>query len=137
MMADVMTGDVVTVSPHASVADAAAAMKSHDVPLLAVCSGQRVVGVLTARAVADCLAAHGPQAASTIVERVMTTAPILCRQDADLKEAARLMLKNRIRRILVVDAAGALVGTATMDAIAYVLATGAAPASHASHGQGI
>src|SRR5437868_4601825 len=48
-VADIMTSDVITVDPSASIADAAMLMRDHSVGSMLVVDGSRLIGILTER----------------------------------------------------------------------------------------
>ncbi len=125
-VADVMTTQVVAVTPSTGFKDIAAAMERWKVSALPVIEGEgRVVGVVSE---ADLLPKeefheHGPgmleqmrrlgdtaKAGSTRAEDLMTTPAVTIRPDATLPRAARLMADRRIKRLPVVDGDGILKG---------------------------
>jgi CBS domain-containing protein len=99
---DVMTTSVVSVSPRDSVDEAARLLTFHDVSGLPVCDGGRVVGVLSE---ADLIGKSG----STVGE-VMTAPAVTISESTSLEHVAEMLTQQRIRRLPVVDASGALVG---------------------------
>ncbi|PWK65183.1 CBS domain protein [Streptomyces sp. CG 926] len=125
-VADVMTTQVVAVTPDTGFKDIAAAIERWKVTALPVVEGEgRVVGVVSE---ADLLPKeefhdHGPglieqmrrlgdtaKAGSTRAENLMTTPAVTIRPDATLPQAAHLMADRHIKRLPVVDANGTLKG---------------------------
>ncbi|MCB5180850.1 CBS domain-containing protein [Streptomyces antimicrobicus] len=125
-VADVMTTEVVAVTPDTGFKDIAGAMERWKVTALPVIEGEgRVVGVVSE---ADLLPKeeyheHRPglieqmrrlgdtaKAGSTRAEDLMTAPAVTIRPDATLPQAARLMAERRVKRLPVVDADGTLKG---------------------------
>jgi len=99
---DVMTTNVVSVSPSESVDEAARLLTFHDVSGLPVRDGSRVVGVVSE---ADLIGKSG----STVGE-VMTSPAVTVSESTPLDQVAEQLTAQRIRRLPVVDASGKLVG---------------------------
>jgi CBS domain-containing protein len=100
---DVMTPGVREISPDASLRDAARQMKELNVGALPVCDGERIVGMLTDRDIAIRAVAEGCDPDATRASEVMSPGVVWCSEDDDVREAARLMEKRQIRRLLVMD----------------------------------
>ena len=107
---ELMTVDAEVVDPGSTVEEAAQAMADADVGGLPVLSRGKVVGMLTDRDIAVRVVAEGLSPRETKIEQVMTSDVISCSEDEDVEEAARIMSKNRIRRLVVVDDAGEFAG---------------------------
>nr|WP_320776063.1 CBS domain-containing protein [Streptomyces sp. CRN 30] len=102
---DVMTRSVVAAGHRAPLEDLVTIMRQWRVGALPVLAGEgRVVGVVCA---ADLTvpAPAGPTAAD-----VMSAPPVTVRPGATLAEAARVMARRGVRRLVVVDGAGLLRG---------------------------
>src|SRR5438132_4656018 len=99
---DVMTTNVVSVSPSESVDEAARLLTFHDISGLPVCDGKRVVGVVSE---ADLIGKSG----STVGE-VMTSPAVTVSESTPLDQVAEQLTARRIRRLPVVDSNGRLVG---------------------------
>ena len=115
---DIMTRDVEFATPDMTTREAALIMKSHDIGSLPVCEGRRVVGIVTDRDVTVRAVAEGRDPSSTKVKEIMSGEPVTVSEDADLKEAEKLMHDRQLRRLPVVDARGELVGYLAMARIA-------------------
>lgn len=111
---DVMTRDVVTSSPEASLRQVAEAMRTRDMGFLPICRGGRLVGTVTDRDLVVRGLAQGEDPDSGQVSEVMTLEVLTCGEDASLEEAARRMEIGQVRRLVVVDAAHRLVGVVTL-----------------------
>ena len=99
---DVMTTNVISVSPEESVDEAARLLEFHDVSGLPVCEGGRVVGVVSE---ADLIGKSG----STVGD-VMTSPAVSVTETTGLERVAEQLTQQRIRRLPVVDANDRLVG---------------------------
>lgn len=114
---DVMTRDVVCVSPDASIAEAAAQMKALDEGPLPVCDGERLVGMV-AGDVATRASVAGQDPQSTRVRDLMTPEVLFCFEGQDVAEAARLMQQKKVRRLVVLNRGSRLVGLVSLDDLA-------------------
>jgi CBS domain-containing protein len=115
---EVMTKLVEFVRPETTVQEAAGKMKDLNVGPIPVCEGERVLGILTDRDIVVRAVAEGRDARTTRVQDVMTRDVVCCSEDDDVKDAARLMKENQIRRIVVVTANKRLAGIVSLGDIA-------------------
>jgi CBS-domain-containing membrane protein len=124
---DVMTTDVITVdrsTPFKEIAELLVTHQISGVPVLAF--GRKVVGVVTED---DLIAARDPRAGDRrrwtglrrydtdharylrlTAEQLMTPQPVTIHPDAGMASAARLMSREHIKRLPVVDPEGTLIG---------------------------
>ena len=122
LVKDLMTRDVKTVDPDASVAEVAAAMNRFGVGSIVVVVGGEPVGVISEsdvlrRVVEPCLS---PEA--TAARQIMSSPVASIHESATLGEAVRLMAERRVRKVPVVRD-GRLVGIVTYtDVVSEVLA---------------
>ena len=97
---DFMTSDVVTIAAHGTVFEAATLMHKQDVGDLVVMDGVVAKGIVTERdLVRRIIALKKPL--TTKVCDIMSEPLITIDQDATLREAARKMVKYKIRRLPV------------------------------------
>jgi len=114
MVRDVMarvTGDMGTVRPDNTVAEAAEKMRTQDTKALLVYDAGSFVGVLTNRDIATRVVAAGLDPLTTRVADVMTRNVMFCYEDQDLDEVA--VLARSIPRggdLLILDRKSRLVG---------------------------
>jgi CBS domain-containing protein len=101
-IADVMRLRVVSVQPGESVRVAIARMLEENVGSVAVCDGDRLIGIFTERDVLR-LAGHGEAIGEVAVGSVMTTSLVTVSPDDEVLEAARLMGARQIRHLPVVQ----------------------------------
>jgi CBS domain-containing protein len=109
-VADVMTRTVKTVHADTRIRTVAAQMREDAVGLYVVLDGDEAIGMVTdrdivIRAVADRIDLDARPIADIITNRIVS-----CPEDASLSEAADLMMREGVRRLCVVDAAGTLAG---------------------------
>ncbi|MNI25436.1 Hypoxic response protein 1 [compost metagenome] len=101
---EIMTREVVTVTPKDNVYEVAVKMKQHDTGFIPVVEegSDRLVGVITDRdLVVRGIAEKHPNSAA--VENVMTTGIRTASLDTSVDEAAELMADQQIRRLPVTD----------------------------------
>jgi CBS domain-containing protein len=97
---DIMTKNVVSISGNSSVFEAAELMSSSQLGCLVVVDGEVPVGMVTERDIVRRVVAK-KLPLDTKVSEVMSKSLITVDPDASLKEAARLMSSNKIRRLPV------------------------------------
>ena len=115
---DVMSRDVEVVLPSTTLREAAEKMKALDVGPLPVCDGTRLQGMITDRDIAIRAVAEGRDPNTTPVSEVMSVGVIYCYVDDDVRDAAKLMEKEQIRRLVVLDRAKNLVGVVSLGDLA-------------------
>jgi CBS domain-containing protein len=122
IIADWMTKDPITITPDTTLPEAHRLMKKHGIRRLPVMKNKRLVGIVT---LGDVRGAE-PSGATVLsiweinhlvsrlkVEELMTPNPIVVHEDAEVGEAAHLMLRYKISGLPVVDDNGELVGIIT------------------------
>jgi CBS domain-containing protein len=114
---DVMTRDVEIISPDATIQEAAAKMKALDIGPLPVGEGGHLLGMVTDRDLTIRATAEGLDP-TTPVRTVMTPNVIACFEDDDVREAAEIMQREQIRRLLVVDRNKQVVGIVSIGDLA-------------------
>ena len=98
---DLMTKNVITIDLKKSVFDAAVLMSEKRIGCLVIVDGEEPVGIVTERDfVRRVVAKNLPL--ETKVSEIMSKPLITIDPDASLREAARLMLNNKVRRLPVV-----------------------------------
>ena len=106
---------VVTTSPEESIAAAAKRMRQYNVGSLVVVEGKQPVGIITDRdLVVRALAADGVPGARA-VRTVMSSNLVCVPEQTPLEDAMNLMRGYQIRRLVVVNATGELVGIFALD----------------------
>jgi CBS domain-containing protein len=110
---DIMTRDPSSVTPDASVREAAQVMKSEDVGIVPVVDGQtgrRLVGVVTDRDIAIRCVADGKDGTCRVRDVMSTDDLATCRESDDVDNLMDAMRSEKVRRIPIVDERGSLVG---------------------------
>ncbi len=116
LIREVMTESVVTASPDCTVREIAELMRERNVGSVVLVEGSRPVGFVTDRDLAVSVVAdgrdYGDHAADHASAPVITGAP-----DMDVHEAAELMVRHGVRRLVIVDTEE-LRGILTLDDLA-------------------
>jgi CBS domain-containing protein len=115
---DLMTSNPCSIDADKPVAYAAKMMRDEDVGLAPIVEGNKLIGTLTDRDIAIRVVAEGKDPQSTTVREVATTTLVTVDPDQDLDEALRLMAKNQVRRLPVVEEDGKLAGVVAQADIA-------------------
>lgn len=100
---EIMTRSVEVIHPDASLQNAAQMMRSHDVGLLPVCDGDRLLGTVSDRDITIRATADGRDPKTTSVKDLMTKNVKYCFEGDDVKDAARIMKDNQIRRLMILS----------------------------------
>lgn len=127
LVKDVMTRQVYTIDAGATVVDAADRMRMYMVGALPVQEGDRLVGMLTDRDIVCRAVAHNRLPSSITVSEVMTAKVVSCLGDTPVWKAEQLMEEHVIRRLIVLDDKGAVLGILSYDDLAVLPATDLEP----------
>jgi CBS domain-containing protein len=100
---EIMTKDVEVIHPDETLQVAAQKMGNRDIGFLPVCDGDRLVGVISDRDLVLRGVAQGMNSTVMLGRELMTSPVIYCFEDQDVKEAAKLMEVNQIRRLVVLS----------------------------------
>lgn len=122
---DFATAAVAVVEPETPAAMAAFLMRKHHVGALVVVDAEehvRPVGIVTDRDLVLGLMAEGLDASVFTAGDMMSTPVVTAPPEMDSMEAVSLMCRHRLRRLVVVDEAGRLVGIATMEDLLEAIA---------------
>ncbi len=115
--------ELMTTSPAActltnTLADAGGKMWQNDCGVLpVVAEGGKVVGLITDRDICMAGVLNGRQLEHIAVEEVTSGKVFTCRPDDDVRAAMKTMQDNKVRRLPVVTAEGALEGMLSMNDI--------------------
>ena len=96
-------GFIFALQRTASVAEAAQMMETHNIGIVAVLEGERLVGVFSERDVVRRVLNHGRDPLRTAVGEAMTTNLVVASPDDDYQAAMRKMDHANIRHLPVVD----------------------------------
>lgn len=118
LVKDVMSTKVEAVTPTTTVRECARKMDQLGVGVLPVWHDGALVGLVTDRDVCCRVVGVGKDPASTPAREIMTRAVASCFEDADCKEAARMMRNKGVRRLTVINHQHATVGLLSVDDLA-------------------
>jgi acetoin utilization protein AcuB len=110
LVREVMSRDVLTVAPDATLADARQVLDQHRIRHLPVVDRGRLVGIVSDRDLRSATLMDE----RTAVGRIMTATPITVGPDTRIEDAARLLIDRKIGGLPVV-AGTALIGIVTGD----------------------
>lgn len=117
-LSDIITRNVETIDPAATVREAAQRMRSMDIGSLPVCDGSHLLGMITDRDITVRAIADGRDPAQTPVRDAMTPSVEYVFEDDDVQRAAQIMQDKQIRRLPVVSRDKRLVGIVALADIA-------------------
>lgn len=100
---DIAVKEVYCVGSGATLSEVAAMMRDHDVGVMPVCEGKRLLGLITDRDIVVTCAAMGNSATQCKARDFMTKSLKTISPDLDLEQAGRIMAENQVRRLPVVE----------------------------------
>ncbi|MEM7467011.1 MAG: GGDEF domain-containing protein [Pseudomonadota bacterium] len=108
-----MSSPVEFVSPETSVEETARKMRDNTFSCLAVCENDKPIGITTERDITRALAEFGSAAASVRIHEIMTHGLVTISTDAFCADALAIQKQNGIRRCVILDPDGRMVGIVT------------------------
>jgi CBS domain-containing protein len=117
---DLIKRKVVVIEPADPVKLAAKRMEDKLVGSLVVIDGDKPVGIITDRDIAIRVVG-GEKSPDTPVREVMTKDPITISEDASFFELTKTFRDSAVRRLIVVDKEGRLVGLISIDDVMELL----------------
>ena len=118
----IMERKVMAVDLNANSRDCARAMAKRGVSCAVITQSNSAIGIVTERDLVSKVLAEGVDSKNVLVRDIMSTPLITITPDAFVSQAADVMAKYRIRRLVVIDRQGALIGIVTAGDIARSLA---------------
>ncbi len=103
LIREIMTPSPETISADATIREAALRMQEADIGALPVVDHNSLRGFITDRDIAVRAVAQSRDPSTTRVADVMSSSLIFCYDDQDIRDAAREMEANQVRRLLVMD----------------------------------
>lgn len=100
---DVMATCVVSLNAEDNVERAAQLMREHNIGSIPVCSEDKVIGIVTDRDIAIRSAADGENSKKQTIREIMSSNPVLGKQDMDIEDASRIMSERQIRRLPIIE----------------------------------
>ena len=113
LVRDVMTKDVRVVRPDTSVKEVVAVMNKFDIGSIVVVQGERPVGIITERDILKRIVEPCLTPETVTARQIMTSPVVTINENASINEAAKLMAKKGIKRLLVTRNNDELVGIVT------------------------
>jgi CBS domain-containing protein len=122
--AELMTPSPTCCQPQHTIIEVAEIMKREDVGLVPVAEdgNHKLIGVITDRDIVMNVVAEGRDPRGTAVSEVMTNNPCACQEQDSIETVMQQMAVHQVRRIPIVDNAGAIVGIVSQADIATRLA---------------
>ena len=115
---DVMHQGIAWVQPDTPLAEIAKTMRDQDIGSIPVGENDRLVGMVTDRDIVVRGLAAGGDCAQLKAGDVMTKPIVYCRADEDIEDSLRIMEKNQVRRLPVIDGNKRMVGILSVSDIA-------------------
>jgi CBS domain-containing protein len=109
------------VAPNAKLQTIAKKMRDHDIGAMLVCDHGKTVGMVTDRDIAIRAFTDGKDLAAIEAQQVMSRNIVSCGANIEAEDALRLMEKNKIRRLPVLNDDGKLVGMVSLGDISHAL----------------
>ncbi len=116
---EIMQKKLVTLSPNATIREAAKRMKDYRVGYLLVTNGESLKGCVTDRDLVLWLAG-GKNPDEVRVDSIMQSSVVTAEPETDVYEASKIMARKKIRRLPIVED-GRLCGLVSISDIASVL----------------
>ena len=107
--------------PDAPCAEAARLMRDENIGAVAVADGTRPRGLVTDRDLALRVVAEGEDSGKILLREVMSGEPIFLEGSRSLQGVIEAMRELEVRRILIVDKHGDLLGLVSMDDLLILL----------------
>ncbi|TXL76305.1 CBS domain-containing protein [Vineibacter terrae] len=117
-LAEVMTRDVETIAPDASLQEAAQRMEELNVGALPVCDGAQLIGVVTDRDIIVRGVSVGALPGEDVVADCMSAEPLFAFEDEPVEHALDRMRSAQVRRLMVIDRDKQLVGVVSLGDVA-------------------
>jgi CBS domain-containing protein len=111
-VSEVMNRNIITMRPDGTVYEAAKLMKENNIGSVVIMEEGELRGIVTERdLITRYIAAEdGRRPEDVKVSEIMTKDPTTIRDNTDIDEAARIMIEKNIRRLIVVNYDGRVVG---------------------------
>jgi CBS domain-containing protein len=103
LVKEIMTCNTETIDSNCSLTKAAQQMKTLMIGALPVWRGEDLVGIITERDITLRAVADGKDPNTTKVDEIMTPDILYCFEDDDIHEAAEIMERKGVHRLLVLN----------------------------------
>ncbi len=118
LVKEIMTSGIETIDSGANYDEAARRMKTLDVGSLPVQEESNIVGIITRRDIVFRGIADGLDPRTTLVSQIMTSELACCSENETIDEAARIMEKRHIHRLVVLNGENHPVGILALSDLA-------------------
>jgi CBS domain-containing protein len=115
---EIMSANVECITPDTTIATAAETMRTLDVGFLPICENDRVIGTVTDRDITIRSVAQGRDPRLATVSEIMSPQAYSCYEDDDVGLVGRQMQEKEVRRMLILNRQGKLVGVVSLGDIA-------------------
>lgn len=119
LLKEIMQKRVITISPDATIRDAAKKMKDYRIGYLLITNGESIKGCITDRDLVLWLAT-GKEPDSTRIESIMQANIVTATPDTDVYDASKIMARKKIRRLPIVENSR-LIGLVSVSDLASVI----------------
>jgi CBS domain-containing protein len=117
-VSEVMTPNVERLPPDAALSEAGMKMREHDIGVVPVYEGDRLIGMITDRDIAIRAVANGKSPGEMTVREAMSPGISYCFEDQDIREAGKQMREKKVRRLIVLNREKRLVGIVSLGDLA-------------------
>lgn len=118
---------VVASEPDTTVREVSETMAERSIGAVAVCEGDRIVGIFSERDLLSKVVAKGKDPDLVLVEDVMTSPVVTASEDTPVLEGLEIMLEGRFRHLPLLGEHGQLVGIVSLRDLLKYCAEALAP----------
>jgi CBS domain-containing protein len=118
LISDIMSTNVKLTHPHDTLASAAGMMKDHEIGMLPVVEGDRLVGAVTDRDMAIHGVAERADPAVVRISDIMTEGANICYADQTIDDARQTMMDHKVRRVVVLNREDKVAGVLSLGDLA-------------------
>ena len=110
---EILTPNVISVSPTTPVSEAIRTMRSNNISCIVVLEGNEPIGIFTERNVVQVLAERGPDFDDREIRELMSSPVLTANKHTELYAAYNLLVTHKIRHLVVVDDENHAIGVVT------------------------
>jgi CBS domain-containing protein len=115
---EIMSKPVITVDTNASLEEISRIMKTNNIGVLPVKSGDQVQGVITDRDIVVRAVAEGKNISKTKAGEIISKSLLTCNEDDDVDIAAKQMADESVNRLLVLNGSRKVAGLLSLGDLA-------------------
>jgi len=102
-LSEILTPNVINVSPTTSVSEAIRTMRSKNISCIVVLEENEPIGIFTERNVVQVLAERGADFDDREIRELMSSPVLTANKNTEMYTAYNLLVTHKIRRLVVVD----------------------------------